>query len=122
MKKAVSVLVFLLFALAAVAGCVPTIVASVVETTTGNFTLATPSANGNYEMIVYLEASSGTAQTCASVSWYDDNGNPQTSANVCSDSSAKGGFVVPIRAKAGTNIYLNVNSVSQDVYATLESL
>lgn len=40
MKKAVSVLVFLLFALAAVAGCVPTIVASVVETTTGTDDLA----------------------------------------------------------------------------------
>jgi hypothetical protein len=100
----------------------PTIVVRRTDSVVGNYVIFVPASSGNFRATVYLESTSGISQTCASMSWYDDNNNPQTSANVCSDSSAKGGFVLPIRAKAGTDIWLNVNSSSGSVYTTLERL
>lgn len=118
----------LLLSMAATANA-PSIVASVAETAVGNYVLFTPAANGNYRATVYLEATIGVANlTCANVSWVDDNNNGQTApaSPVCTDRGGKGSFVVPIRAKSGTNIELNVTQVSaigpSTVYATLEQL
>src|SRR5438270_9681779 len=71
----------------------PLIVAKTIETSVGNFVIYVPTSNGNFRATVYLESSSGNLQTCANMAWFDDNNNPQTSANVCSDNSEKGGFV-----------------------------
>lgn len=100
----------------------PVILVRRTDSAVGTFVILTPQSNGNFRATVYLEAQNGTVQTCASMSWTDGNNNTQTSENVCSDSSAKGGFVLPIRAKAGTNIWLNVNSAGGSVYTTLERL
>jgi hypothetical protein len=99
----------------------PVILVRRTDTAVGNYVIAVPASSGNFRATVYPESTSGISQTCASMSWTDDNNNPQTSANVW-DSSAKGGFVLPIRAKTGTDIWLNVNSSSGSVYTTLERL
>jgi hypothetical protein len=97
----------------------PLIVAKRKYTSVGTFVIYVPATNGNFRATVYLESPAGNEPTCASMSWSDDY-NPQTSANICSDNSAKGGFVLPIHAKGGTNIYLNFNSGPGPVYTTLE--
>jgi hypothetical protein len=98
----------------------PVIVVKRKDTSAGNFVIYVPASNGSFRATVYLESPNGGEQTCASMSWFDDNNTPQTSANVCSDTSAKGGFVLPIRAKGRTKIYLNFNGGAGPVYTTLE--
>jgi len=98
----------------------PIIVAKRKYTSVGSFVIYVPASSSSFRATVYLESPAGNQPTCASMSWSDDY-NPQTSANLCSDNSAKGGFVLPIRAKGGTNIYLNFNSGPGPVYAALES-
>lgn len=120
MRKAVGTLVVVLFLVGFSVANSPLIVVKRKDTTVGNYVIYVPTSSGGFRATVYLESPNGTEQTCASMSWFDDNNNPQTSANVCSDSSAKGGFVIPIRAKGGTNIYLNFNSGSGPVFTTLE--
>lgn len=114
-----TLLLILLFAGLSTASS-PVIVVKRKDTVVGTFVIYAPASSGGFRATVYLESPNGIEQTCASMSWFDDNNNPQTCANVCSDSSAKGGFVLPIRAKGGASIYLNFNSGAGPIYTTLE--
>lgn len=102
---------------------VPTIVATASETTTGNYVLYVPTADGDYRASVYAESTGGSPFVCGSVSWTDDLNN--TAGSFCSDSSSHGYVVISFHATSGHNIQLNADSFPTGggkIYVVLEQL
>lgn len=125
MKKLLgAVLVVCLFtSMTFASASVPVIVATASETTTGNYVIYVPAADGDYRASVYMESTGGSPFVCGSVSWTDDLNNTATS--FCSDGTSHGFLVVPFHAISGHNIQLNADSFPSGggkIYVVLEQL
>lgn len=127
MKKILSIVLGLCFFTSVSFGSasVPVIVGSVVATTSGNTTIYTPTADGNYRASVYIESGGGSPFICAFVAFANDFNSNISSPTVCSDGTSQGQFVYTFHAKSGTAIVLSAGSfpgAGGSIFAVVEQL